>query len=148
MIRALKEFRVYILHSHITTYVPSASINEILTRSNPDGRRAKWIGVLLEHDFEIKPRKIIKGQGLAKLMAQSNYDALEINLLDVDLTSISCSKQVEIFPDFLASSWYKDIIYVLQHLQAPSGLSKTQERFVKLKAKKIVSLINIYIGRI
>ena len=92
LIRALKEFKVYILHSHITTYVPSASIKKILTRSYPDGRTAKWIAVLLEYDLEIKPTKIIKGQGLAKLMAQSNYDALEINLLDADVTSISCSE--------------------------------------------------------
>ena len=91
MIRALKEFRVYILHSHVTSYVPSHAVKYILTRSEPDGRRAKWIAVLLEYDLEIKPTKLIKGQGLGKLMAQSNYDALEINLLDVDLTSIACS---------------------------------------------------------
>ena len=69
MIRALKEFRVYILHSHITTYVPSATIKEILTRLDPDGRRDKWIFVLLEYHLEIKPTKIIKGQGLAKFMS-------------------------------------------------------------------------------
>ena len=88
---------------------------------------------MLEYDLEIKPTKLIKGQGLAKLMAQSNYDALDINLLDVDLRSTAHSEQVEIFHDFLASSWYKDIIYVLQHLQSPSSLSKTQARSVKLK---------------
>ena len=68
LIRALKEYRVYILHSHITSQVPSATIKEILTRSDLDGRRAMWIDVLLEYDLEIKPTKIIKGQGLAKLM--------------------------------------------------------------------------------
>lgn len=67
LIKALKEFGVYILHSHITSYVPSATIKEILTRSDPDGRRAKWIVVLLEYDLEIKPTKMIKVQGLAKL---------------------------------------------------------------------------------
>ena len=51
LIRSLKEFKVYILHSHITTYVPFVAIQEILTRSNPDGRRAKWIVVLLEYDL-------------------------------------------------------------------------------------------------
>ena len=34
----------------------------------------------------------MKGQGLAKLMAQSNYDTLEINMLDVYLASIFGSK--------------------------------------------------------
>ena len=32
--------------------------------------------------------------------------------------------------------WYKDIIYVLQNLQALEGLSKTQSRTLKLKAVK------------
>ena len=50
------------------------------------------------------------------MMAHSNYDALDINLLDDDLSSSIHLEQVEICPDFLASPWYKDIIYVLQHL--------------------------------
>ena len=136
LIIELKEFIVYIFQSHVTTYIPFASIKYILTRSDPDGRKEKWIAVLLEYDLEIKPTKLIKGQGLAKLMDQSNYDALDINLLDVDLRSTTYLEQVEIFPNFIVSSWYKDIIYVLQHLQAPLGLSKTQARSVKLKAAK------------
>ena len=68
-IKALKEFRVYILHSHTTSYVPSSAIKEILTQSELEGRRAKWISILLEYDLEIKPTKLIKGQGLAKMMA-------------------------------------------------------------------------------
>ena len=69
MVRALKEFRVYILHSHIIAHVPSTSIEEVLTQSEPDGRRAKWRTILLEYDLEIKPTKLIKGKGLDKLMA-------------------------------------------------------------------------------
>ena len=136
LIRSLKESRVYIFHSHITTYVPSVAIKEILTRSDPDGRISKWFAVLLEYDLEIKPIKIIKGQVLAKLMAQSNYDALEINMLDANLTYVYGSNKVEVCPNFIASLWYKDIIHVLQHLHAPSGLSKTQARSLKLKATK------------
>ena len=92
------------MHSHVIAYVPSATIKDIPTRSDPNGRREKWISVLLEYYLEIKSTKLIKGQGLAKLMAQSNYDALDINLLDVGLSSIAHSEQVEISLDFLASS--------------------------------------------
>ena len=69
LVRALKEFRVYILHSHIIAYVPSVAIKKVLKKSDPDGRRAKWIAVLLEYDLEIKSSKLIKGKGLEKLMA-------------------------------------------------------------------------------
>ena len=78
-VKALKELRVYILHSHSTIFVPSTAIKDILTQEEPDGRRSKWIATLLEYDIEIKPTKLVKGQGLAKLMAQSNHEALGIN---------------------------------------------------------------------
>ena len=32
--------------------------------------------------------------------------------------------------------WYKDIIYVLQNLQAPIGMDKNRARFIKLKVVK------------
>ena len=96
LIKALKEFRVYILHSHVVAYVPYATVKDIMTRSYPDGRRAKWIVVLLEYDLEIKPTKIIKGQGLAKLMTQSNYDALEINTMEIDSTLVIVSNLLEV----------------------------------------------------
>ena len=47
-----------------------------------DGKRGKWITVILEYDLEIKPTKLIKGQFLAKLMAESNLQALDINMID------------------------------------------------------------------
>ena len=78
-VKELKEFRVYILHSHSTVFVPSVAIKDILTQAEPDGRRAKWIATLLEYDIDIRPTKLVKGQGLAKLMAQSNHEVLGIN---------------------------------------------------------------------
>ena len=85
LIRALKEFRVYILHSHVISHVPSASIKDTLTQSDRDGRREKWIAILLEYDLEINPTNLIKGLGLAKLMAQTIYDALNLNQLGYTL---------------------------------------------------------------
>ena len=93
LIRALKEFRVYILHSHIIAHVPSASIKEVLIQLDPDRRRAKWIAIMLEYDIEIKHTRLIKGKGLEKLMAQSNYDALELYQLDFDAGICTISEQ-------------------------------------------------------
>jgi len=36
----------------------------------------------LEYNIEIKPIKLIKGQGLAKLMTETNFQALDINEMD------------------------------------------------------------------
>jgi hypothetical protein len=82
LVKALKAFRVYVLHSKIIAYVPSISVKDILIHPDIDGRRGKWIAKILEFDLEIKPTKLIKGQGLAKLLAESNYKALEMNFIN------------------------------------------------------------------
>jgi hypothetical protein len=84
LVKALKEFMTYILHSHVIAYVPNNSVKDILTQPDLEGRRGKWITFMLEYDLEIKPTKLIKGQGLAKLMAQWNCDVLGINFI-IDL---------------------------------------------------------------
>ena len=69
LIRELKEFRVYIMQSHIIAFVPNSVVKDILTQPNPDGRRGRWIDVLLEYDLEMRPTKLIKRTRLVKLMA-------------------------------------------------------------------------------
>ena len=113
-VKALKEFRVYILHSHSTVFVPSAAIKDILTEVEPDGRRVKWIATLLEYAIKIKPTKLVKGQGLAKLMAQANHEALGINSFEPCTDIIAQQEEGQVHPDFLASSWYKYIVHILQ----------------------------------
>ena len=61
LVQALKEFRVYILHSHTIAHVPTNVVKDILTQLDPEGKRGKWITVLLEYDLEIKSTKLIKG---------------------------------------------------------------------------------------
>jgi hypothetical protein len=85
LVKSLKEFRTYILHSRIISYMPSNSFKDILTQPDPEGRRGKWITVMMEYDLEINPTNFIKGQGLAKLMAHSNCDVLGINFT-IDLS--------------------------------------------------------------
>ena len=37
LVHSLKEFRVYILHSHIIPHVPTIAVKDILTQPNPEG---------------------------------------------------------------------------------------------------------------
>ena len=60
LVKALKDFRVYIRHSHIIAFIPFLVVKDILTQ-DPDGKRGKWIAIILEYDLEIKPTKLIKG---------------------------------------------------------------------------------------
>ena len=69
MVQYLKYSRVYILHSHIICHVPTSIVKDILTQPDLEGRRGKWIAILLKYDLEMKPTKLEKGQGLDKLMS-------------------------------------------------------------------------------
>jgi hypothetical protein len=113
LVKALKEFRTYILHSHVIACVPSSSVMDILTQPDPEGRRGKWIAIMLEYKLEIKLTKLVKGQGLMKLMAQSDCDVVDMNFI-VDLSECPQEEKVAQVPQcFVDSSWYADIIYVL-----------------------------------
>jgi len=82
LVKAIKDFRVYILYSCLVAYVASPIVKDILTEDGIEGRRGKWIATILEYDIEIKPTKLIKGQGLDKLTIEANYQALDINELE------------------------------------------------------------------
>lgn len=72
------------------------------------------------------PTKLIKGQGLAKLMAESNFQALEIFLEEIEEFTVTYIEEI-----FLNYPWYANTIYVLLYLNTPPLLSKTKARFLK-----------------
>jgi hypothetical protein len=113
LVKDLKAFIVYVLHSNIIAYVPLASVKENLILPDIDGKRSKWIAKILEFDLEIKPTKLVKGQGLVRLLDESNWKYLGVNLMTIN----SKNHQVEIVdkrshdsPNLAECTWYKDII--------------------------------------
>jgi hypothetical protein len=142
LVKSLKAFRVYILHSKVIAYVPSTSVKEILIQPDIDGKRRKWIAKILEFDLDIKPTKIVKGQGLARLLAESNCKALGVNFMNINSENQKtdpADRSPHIKPKLEECTWYKDIIYFLQKLQPPDGLEKNKVRALKLKEIHILS---------
>jgi hypothetical protein len=82
MVKSLKSFRTYVLHSKIIAYVPTSVVKDILVQPDSDGKRGRWLAKIQEFDLEVKPTKLVKGQGLAKLLVESNFRALGINHLE------------------------------------------------------------------
>eukprot|EP00253_Pinus_taeda_P005401 PITA_05401 len=140
LVKALKDFRVYILHSHVLAYVPNAVVKDVLGQADPEGRRGKWIAALLEYDIEIKPTKLVKGQGLVKLMAESNLHALDINLIFALSDEKDEEPPMQISEMFALSPWYSHIIYVLKNLSPLPGMTRNKARTLKLKAAKFCIL--------
>ena len=140
LIKALQDFQVYIFHSHTIAYVPNAVVKDVLMQTDLEGRRGKWILAMLEYDLEIKPTKLIKGQGLEKIMAESNLHALDINLIATMLDDEDGGTLIQVSEMFLHSPWYSNIVYALQHLYPPLGMSTSKGRSLKLKSVKFCIL--------
>jgi hypothetical protein len=139
LVKSLKSFRVYILHSKIISYVPSSSVKEILIHPDIDGKRSKWIAKILDFDLEMNPTKLVKGHGLARLLAESIFKALGVNFMNLNLENQKvdfADKSSHISPNLAKCTWHKDIIYFLQKLQPPDGLDKKKVRDLKMKTIK------------
>ena len=67
-------------------YVPNSVIKDILTQPDNEGRRGKWIAKMQEYDLEIKPTNLVKRQGLAKTIVESDYKAIDLNLVTPNIT--------------------------------------------------------------
>jgi hypothetical protein len=142
MVKALKDFRTYVLHSKIIAYVPTSSVKEILVQPDSDGKRGWWLAKIQEFDLEIKPTKLVKGQGLAKLLAESNFRALGINSLQgceegKDMNELyEETSEIRIEEKFTSSNWYKNIVSYLLTLKCLSDLFPSKARMLKLHAIK------------
>jgi hypothetical protein len=92
--------------------------------------------------LEVKPTKIIKGQGLAKLLAESNLKELGINqlqqnegFLEIDELDVT-TPTTKIQDKFSSSIWYHHIVSYLLTLQCPNELTSSKARTLKLHAVK------------
>jgi hypothetical protein len=142
MVKVLKAFRTYVLHSKIIAYVPTSAVKDILVQLDSDGKRGRWLAKIQEFDLEVKPTKLIKGKGLAKLLAELNLRALDINFLqgedgDTNLQeSDDQTHPIKVEGKFMSSGWYKDIVFYLLNLKCPDGLTPAKCRTLKLHAVK------------
>ena len=139
LVKALKFFRIYVLHSKFISYVPNAAVKYVLTQADSEGKRGKWIAKIMEYDVDIRPTKLVKGQGLAKLLAESNCQALGLHLMAEEPAQEENQAELEkekIMDFYLASTWYADIVYFLLYLQCPEHLDKKTTWSLKLKTTK------------
>jgi hypothetical protein len=114
-------------------------VKEILVQPDSEGKRGRWITKLLEYDLVIKPTKLIKGQGLSKLLAESNCKSLGMHYIfsqSDGSVSQTEGRSLQVMDKYLSSSWYKYIVHFLQNLQPPPDFDKSKVRSLKLKAVK------------
>ena len=69
------------MYSKLIAYFPNAAVKEILVHAYSEGKRGRWIEKNMEYDVEIRPTKLVKEQGLDKLLVDSNCEALGLYLV-------------------------------------------------------------------
>jgi hypothetical protein len=69
--KEVKHFRAYILKNHTKVIVPHPVVRSLFTQHEMGERRGNWMVVIQEFDLDIKPTNIVRGQGLCKLVAES-----------------------------------------------------------------------------
>ena len=114
-----------------------------MTQLDNEGKRGKWIAKIMEYDVKIRPTKLVKGQGLAKLLADSNCQALGLDLKAEQPTQEEIQAEQEkekIMDHYAESTWYADIVHFILYLQCPEHLDKKATRSLKLKTTKYSSI--------
>eukprot|EP00253_Pinus_taeda_P027139 PITA_27139 len=143
LIKSLKAFIIYILHSKVVAYLPSSSVKDILIQMDIDGKRAKWISKFIGFNIEVKPTKLVKGQGLAKLMVEENCILLDINSMSLNLDNEQTKGGIEeqkknqsLVENLATCEWYYNIVHFFQKLEVPPRLSSSQAHAIKLRSTK------------
>eukprot|EP00253_Pinus_taeda_P004642 PITA_04642 len=102
-------------------------VRQLLIQRELGEKRANWVTTLQEYDLEIKPAKIVRGQGFCRLLAGAS------NILESgDTDHIEEIKQISI-TDY--ESQYADLIFYLKNGHAPPNLSYKNKRDIILKSK-------------
>ena len=130
--KSIKHFRPYLLRSHTKIIVPHTVVRALLIQKEPRDRRGNWLTTLQEYDLEIKPAKLVKGQGLCKLAAEAQDLQMEqeegwdneVDMLQSEVLYIPAS----------TNSWYNDLKYYLTHGSSPNHLDAHKKRDLSLKS--------------
>ena len=72
--KSLKHFRPYLLKTRTKVIIPHPSVRALFVQKEMGERRGNWITTIQEFDLEIKPTKIVRGQGFCRLAVEALVD--------------------------------------------------------------------------
>jgi len=110
--------------------VPHAIVKDILTQWACLGIHGKWLSRIREYDMEIRPTKLVKGQGLSRILIDGNEKELNTDKEE------SSKMVVEVLDELERHEWYVDIVYYLKNSTCPNHLVYCKRRALRLKTSK------------
>eukprot|EP00253_Pinus_taeda_P010379 PITA_10379 len=133
--KAIKHYWPFLLKAHTKVIVPFSAVRQLLIQRELGEKRANWVTTLQEYDLEIKPTKIVRGQGFCRLLAgASNIPK------SGDIDHIEEINQISI-TNF--ESQYADLIFYLKNGHAPPNLSYKNKWAIRLKSKNFVIIDDV-----
>ena len=75
--KALKHFRPFLLKTHTKIILPYSAVRQLLIQREVGEKRENWVTTLQEYDVEIHPAKIVKGQGLCRMLTGASHASTE-----------------------------------------------------------------------
>ena len=128
--KVVKHYRPFLLKAHTKVIVPFSAVRQLLIQRELGEKRANWVTTLQEYDLEIKPAKIVRGQGFCRLLAgASNIQESEGTKHTEEINQISITDP---------ESQYADLIFYLKNGYAPSNISYKNKRAIRLKEKNFI----------
>eukprot|EP00253_Pinus_taeda_P001617 PITA_01617 len=133
--KVVKHYRPFLLKAHTKVIVLFSSVRQLLIQRELGEKRENWVTRLQEYDLEIKPAKIVRGQGFCRLLAGAT------NIPESsDTDQFEAINQISIID---SESQYADLIFYLKNGYAPPNLSYKSKRAIKLKAKNFTIIDDV-----
>ena len=123
--KAVKHYRPFLLKTHTKVIVPFPAVRKLLIQKELGEKRANWVTTLQEYDLEIRPAKIVRGQGFCRILAgASNIPQSSDTDPTEEINQISVTD---------SESQYANLIFYLKNGYAPPILSYKSKRAIRLK---------------
>ena len=125
----MKHFCPYLLKSQTKIIVPYPAIRNFFVQKELGEVRAHWMTTFQEYDLEIKPAKIVWGQGLCQMateaVAEEGWE---------DETTMYEPESIQ-FTD-ISKSWYTDLKHYLSTGNVPEYFDARKQMTLWLKSAK------------
>eukprot|EP00253_Pinus_taeda_P011040 PITA_11040 len=139
MFKAVKYYRPFLLKTHTKVIVPFPAVRQLLLQKELGEKRENWVTTLQEYDLEIRPAKIVRGQGFCRILAgASNIPESSDTSPTEEINKVNVTD---------SQSQYADLIFYLKNGHAPPHLSYKNKRAIRLKAKTFTIIDDVLFKR-
>lgn len=124
----MKHFIPFLLKAHTKIVVPYPAVRKLLIQREVGEKRANWVTALQEYDVEIRPDKIVRGQGFCRMLTGASHLSTEEDQgNEVQISEVRLND---------AQSRYAYLKFYLKNGYAPMHLNYKKKHALRLKSNQ------------